>query len=66
MTGAFSGEDNRTRATVDRLMHHAHLCATAGESVRLAQAVAGQGVEPLADSASGTATRRQAPRDGQP
>jgi DNA replication protein DnaC len=34
-------------ATVDRLMHHAHLCQTAGESVRLTQAVAGQGVIPL-------------------
>jgi len=36
-------------ATVDRLMHHAHLCATGGESVRLAQAVSGQGVIPLVD-----------------
>ena len=31
-------------ATVDRLMHHAHLCVTSGESVRLAQATSGQGV----------------------
>lgn len=36
-------------ATVDRLMHHAHLCATGGESVRLAQAISGQGVAPLVD-----------------
>jgi len=35
-------------ATVDRLLHHAHLCATVGDSVRLAQAVAGKGVAPLA------------------
>ncbi len=34
-------------ATVDRLLHHAHLCATQGDSVRLAQAVAGKGVKPL-------------------
>jgi DNA replication protein DnaC len=35
-------------ATVDRLLHHAHLCATQGESVRLAQATTGKGVMPLA------------------
>jgi len=34
-------------ATVDRLMHHAHLCITQGDSVRLAQATAGKGVVPL-------------------
>ncbi|UZJ26926.1 IS21-like element helper ATPase IstB (plasmid) [Rhodococcus antarcticus] len=34
-------------ATVDRLLHHAHLCQTSGESVRQAQALAGQGVSPL-------------------
>lgn len=34
-------------ATVDRLMHHAHLCATLGDSVRLAQATTGKGVMPL-------------------
>jgi DNA replication protein DnaC len=34
-------------ATVDRLMHHAHICATSGESVRLAQATTGRGVTPL-------------------
>ena len=37
-------------ATVDRLLHHAHLCPTSGESVRLAQAVAGTGVIPLEGS----------------
>ncbi len=34
-------------ATVDRLMHHAHLCQTSGESVRLSEASAGRGVVPL-------------------
>jgi DNA replication protein DnaC len=34
-------------ATVDRLLHHAHLCQTSGDSVRLSQAVAGKGVQPL-------------------
>ena len=34
-------------ATVDRLLHHAHVCQTSGESVRLSQALAGQGVSPL-------------------
>ena len=35
------------KATVDRLLHHAHLCETGGESVRLQQATNGKGVEPL-------------------
>lgn len=30
-------------ATVDRLLHHAHVCQTSGDSVRLTQALAGQG-----------------------
>jgi hypothetical protein len=34
-------------ATVDRLMHHAHLCQTAGDSIRLSQALSGKGVIPL-------------------
>jgi DNA replication protein DnaC len=34
-------------ATVDRLLHHAHVCQTTGDSVRLTQALAGQGVNPL-------------------
>jgi DNA replication protein DnaC len=34
-------------ATVDRLLHHAHLCQTAGDSIRLSQALAGKGVKPL-------------------
>jgi DNA replication protein DnaC len=34
-------------ATVDRLMHHAHICQTTGDSVRLSQALAGKGVIPL-------------------
>jgi DNA replication protein DnaC len=35
-------------ATVDRLLHHAHICQTTGKSVRLSQALAGHGVVPLA------------------
>jgi DNA replication protein DnaC len=34
-------------ATVDRLMHHAHICQTSGDSIRLTQALAGIGVTPL-------------------
>jgi len=34
-------------ATVDRLMHHAHVCQTSGDSIRLTQAIAGKGVIPL-------------------
>jgi hypothetical protein len=38
-------------ATVDRLLHHAHLCdTTGGESVRLAQAMASKGVLALSES----------------
>jgi DNA replication protein DnaC len=36
-------------ATVDRLMHHAHVVLTAGDSIRLTQATAGKGVKPLGD-----------------
>lgn len=35
------------KATVDRLLHHAHVCQTTGDSVRLTQALAGKGVRPL-------------------
>ena len=35
-------------ATVDRLLHHAHVCVTTGDSVRLQQATSGKGVTPLA------------------
>jgi DNA replication protein DnaC len=34
-------------ATVDRLLHHAHLVTTSGDSHRLAEALAGKGVVPL-------------------
>ena len=34
-------------ATVDRLLHHAHIVLTAGDSVRLTQATTGKGVTPL-------------------
>lgn len=35
-------------ALVDRLLHHAHVIVTEGDSVRLADAMAGKGVMPLA------------------
>ena len=35
-------------ATVDRLLHHAHLVLTKGDSHRLAEALTGKGVIPLA------------------
>jgi DNA replication protein DnaC len=47
-------------ATVDRLLHHAHLCQTTGDSVRLAQALAGTGVTPLTES-TGPGGRRAPP-----
>jgi DNA replication protein DnaC len=34
-------------ATVDRLLHHAHIVLTEGTSLRLAEATAGKGVIPL-------------------
>ena len=34
-------------ATVDRLLHHAHIVVTHGDSYRLAQATTGKGVNPL-------------------
>ena len=39
----------RTIATalVDRLLHHAHVIVTSGDSVRLAQATTGKGVKPF-------------------
>jgi DNA replication protein DnaC len=46
-------------ATVDRLMHHAHLCATTGESVRLAQATAGHGVTPLLEPGDHPTTNKR-------
>ena len=36
-------------ATVDRLLHHAHVVLTAGDSIRLTQATRGKGVKPLAE-----------------
>jgi DNA replication protein DnaC len=39
---------NLATATIDRLLHHAHVCQTSGGSVRLSQGLAGQGVMPLA------------------
>ncbi|WP_301182499.1 IS21-like element helper ATPase IstB [Subtercola boreus] len=34
-------------ATVDRLLHHAHICQTSGDSIRLTEALAGKGVTPM-------------------
>ncbi|MBF6309064.1 ATP-binding protein, partial [Nocardia farcinica] len=34
-------------ATVDRLLHHAHVVVTDGDSYRLTQATNGEGVKPL-------------------
>lgn len=36
---------NIATATVDRLMHHAHVVQTQGDSIRMSQALAGQGVK---------------------
>jgi len=36
-------------ATVDRLLHHAHVVLTTGDSIRLTQATTGKGVKPLAN-----------------
>ncbi|WP_285289594.1 ATP-binding protein [Arthrobacter sp. ISL-65] len=38
-----AGADEAT-ATVDRLLHHAHVCQTTGDSIRLTQALTGKGV----------------------
>ncbi|MEO7836844.1 MAG: IS21-like element helper ATPase IstB [Acidimicrobiales bacterium] len=51
-------------ATVDRLMHHAHLCVTSGDSVRLAQATSGAGVKALAGAETVLPAGRRAPRRG--
>ncbi|HEU5003241.1 MAG TPA: IS21-like element helper ATPase IstB [Actinomycetota bacterium] len=52
-------------AMVDRLMHHAHVCQTSGESVRLAQAVSGAGVKALGngDGQPPGVPRRKPPTD---
>lgn len=34
-------------ATVDRLLHHAHVSVTQGDSLRLAEATTGKGVKPF-------------------
>jgi DNA replication protein DnaC len=34
-------------ATVDRLLHHAQLCQTSGDSIRLTQVLDGKGVQAL-------------------
>jgi DNA replication protein DnaC len=37
----------KTLATVDRLLHHAHVVLTKGTSLRLSETTAGRGVVPL-------------------
>ncbi len=34
-------------ATVDRLLHHAHVSVTQGDSLRLTEATTGKGVKPF-------------------
>jgi hypothetical protein len=46
-------------ATVDRLLHHAHLVVTNGDSMRLTQATRGKGVTPLTTRAELMAIRGQ-------
>jgi DNA replication protein DnaC len=57
-------------ATVDRLLHHAHVCVTTGDSVRLQQATSGKGVTPLTwapnPSPSRSTPDRPAPAGGHP
>jgi hypothetical protein len=54
-------------ATVDRLLHHVRLCVIAGDSVRLAEATAGDGVVPLTGSPrSPRPSRRSGPRPDVP
>jgi DNA replication protein DnaC len=38
---------NLASALVDRLLHHAHIVVTVGDSIRLADATGGKGVQPL-------------------
>ena len=42
--GNVLGDDVLATAILDRLLHHAHLVVTKGDSHRLSQALAGQGV----------------------
>ena len=41
-------DKNVATALVDRLLHHAHVVVTEGNSVRLQEATSGKGVVPLA------------------
>ena len=41
-------------ATVDRLMHHAHVCQTSGDSIRLTQATRRKGSDPPELTSPGT------------
>ena len=40
---------NLASALVDRLLHHAHIVVTDGDSIRLADATGGKGVQPLTE-----------------
>ncbi|HEX3426317.1 MAG TPA: IS21-like element helper ATPase IstB [Acidimicrobiales bacterium] len=51
-------------ATVDRLLHHAHICVTTGDSVRLAQATTGQGVKALTGTEAPPTARPRTARRG--
>ena len=46
-------------ATIDRLLHHAHIVLTAGDSIRLTQATAGKGVTPPTNQTAGRTPSRQ-------
>jgi hypothetical protein len=63
-TGRHAGFDELmpktiANATVDRLMHHAHVVLTAGDPIRLTQATAGKGVTPLTHYPPGRTVRRR-------
>lgn len=50
-------------AAVDRLLHHAHVVVTEGQSKRLADALDGRGVEPLTNPSSNGATNSEGGED---
>ena len=45
--GDIFGDTTIAAAMLDRLLHHARIVMTAGDSIRLTQATAGKGVTPL-------------------
>ncbi len=52
-------------ATVDRLLHHAHVCQTSGDSIRLTQALAGKGVTAMSLPTTPRHGQRHQPPGGQ-